>query len=142
MPPRHLPALPPGPLTLASARELGLSDHDWRAAGPRRTQTVRSAAGPTTTRERAALYLMALPPDCASSHVTAAQLWGLPLARAVEDQAELDVIRAPGRANRRPVSLLADTHDRRVRPRNAIALTEAIPLVRPGSGPRWRPVPG
>ena len=35
-------------------------------------------------------------------------------------------------ANRRPVSLLADTLHRRVRPRNAIALTQAITLVRAG----------
>ena len=97
MPSHHLPPLPPGPLTLAAARELGLRDHDWRGAGARRTQTVRSHTEPTTTRERAALFMLALPTDCAFSHVTAAQVWGLPLARAVEDQDELDVIRASGR---------------------------------------------
>jgi hypothetical protein len=58
---------------------------------------VRSTTEPTTTRERAALFMLALPRDCAFSHITAAQLWGLPLARTVEAQDELDVIRDTGR---------------------------------------------
>ena len=33
MPPPQLPPLPPGPLTLAAARQLGLSDHQWRTEG-------------------------------------------------------------------------------------------------------------
>ena len=97
MPSSPTPALPPGPLTLAAARELGLRDHDWRTVGQRRTQTVRSATEPATTRERAALFALALPGDCAFSHVTAAQLWGLPLPRALGEQEELDVIRPSGR---------------------------------------------
>src|SRR4051812_4934278 len=93
MPPPQPPPLPPGPLTLTAARRLGLRDHQWRGAGPLRTQGVRSAAEPLTTRERARLFALALPPDCAFSHITAAQLWRLPLPRPVEGQAELDVIR-------------------------------------------------
>jgi hypothetical protein len=58
---------------------------------------VRSTTEPATTRERAALFMLALPRDCAFSHITAAQLWGLPLARTVEAQDELAVIRDTGR---------------------------------------------
>ena len=46
-PPPQLPTLPPGPLTLAAARQLGLSDHQWRLKGLRRqTQTVRTLTEP------------------------------------------------------------------------------------------------
>ena len=98
MPPPQLPPLPPGPLTLAAARQLGLSDHQWRLKGLRRqTQTVRTLTEPESAHERAALFALALPADCAFSHVTAAQLWGLPLPSAPEGQEDLDVIRATGR---------------------------------------------
>ena len=189
MSPPRPPPLPPGPLTLAAARQLGLHDHEWRLVGPLRTQGVRSAARPVTTRERAELFALALPADCAFSHITAAQLWGLPLPRSMEGQEELDVIRATGRgrverhgclghrggeartivtlhglrvtsladtwvdlgevmkcgldvtdlvvagdevANRRPLAPLATTLAGRVRPRHAVALAEALALVRPG----------
>jgi len=97
MPRPELPPLPTGPLTLAAARDLGLRDSEWRATGPRRTQSVRSTVEPESTGERARLFALALPEDCAFSHVTAARLWGLPLPRTVEDQEELDVIRSSGR---------------------------------------------
>ena len=98
MPPPQLPTLPPGPLTLAAARQLGLSDHQWRLKGLRRqTQTVRTLTEPESAHERAALFALALPADCAFSHVTAAQLWGLPLPSALKGQEGLDVIRATGR---------------------------------------------
>jgi hypothetical protein len=189
MPPPKPPPLPPGPLTLAAARRLGLREHEWRLAGDLRTQGVRSTTRPITTRERAGLFALALPADCAFSHITAAQLWGLPLPRSVEGQEELDVIRATGRgrverhgclghrggeartivtlqglrvtsladtwvdlgevmgrgldvtdllvagdevANRRPLAPLATTLAGRVRPRHAVALAEALALVRPG----------
>ena len=104
MPPPQLPPLPPGPLSLGAARRLGLSDHEWRLPGlRRRTQSVRSLSDPTTTRERAAAFALALPEDCVFSHVTAAQLWGLPLPRTLEAQVALDVIRPTtrGRIERR-----------------------------------------
>ena len=51
MPPPQLPPLPPGPLTLAAARQLGLSDHQWRLKGLRRqTQTVRTLTEPESVR--------------------------------------------------------------------------------------------
>ena len=60
MPPPQLPTLPPGPLTLAAARQLGLSDHQWRLKGLRRqTQTVRTLTEPESAHERAALFALA-----------------------------------------------------------------------------------
>ena len=100
MPPPQLPALPPGPLSLGRARQLGLTDHQWRlAALQRTTQGVRCVDEPSDTRARAAAFALALPADAAFSHVTAAQLWGLPLPAALERQVELDVIR-PSNRNR------------------------------------------
>jgi hypothetical protein len=97
MPP-ELPALPSGPLDLELARRLGLSDHQWRSARLRRvTRSVRSLDALSSTRERAAAYALALPSDAVFSHVTAAQLWGLPLPAELEAQVVLDVIRPTGR---------------------------------------------
>ena len=99
MPPPELPPLPPGPLSLAAARELGLRDHQWRLASlVRQTQTVRALTHATTTRERARAFALALPADCLFSHVSAAQLWGIPLPASLDDQVALDVMRATGKA--------------------------------------------
>ncbi len=93
----HLPPLPPGPLSLAQARRLGLADHQWRLPDLRRTtRSVRSIAEPTTTRQRAAAFALALPADVVFSHLTAAQLWGLPLPAHLEAQVALDVMRPSG----------------------------------------------
>ena len=98
MPPPDLPPLPPGPLSLATARSHGLTDHQWRLPQLlRTTRSVRSVALPTNARERAASFRMALPDDVIFSHVTAAQLWGLPLPRGLENQVELDVMRDTSR---------------------------------------------
>jgi hypothetical protein len=98
MPPPELPPLPPGPLSLATARSLGLHDHQWRLPQLlRTTQSVRSVAEPANVQERAASFLMALPADVTFSHVTAAQLWGLPLPRGLEEQVALDVMRETSR---------------------------------------------
>ncbi|KRE61291.1 hypothetical protein [Nostocoides sp. Soil756] len=97
MPP-VLPPLPPGPLSLDAARDLGLADHQWRMPQLlRTTRSVRSTAPLTELPERAAAFALALPPDVAFSHVTAARLWGLPLPAHLEEQGDLDVIRDTGR---------------------------------------------
>jgi hypothetical protein len=97
MPP-ELPALPPTPLTLEQARRIGLSDHQWRAEELGRvTRTVRCLQAVSSTRERAAAFALALPSDVVFSHVTAAQLWNLPLPAALEAQVLLDVMRPTGR---------------------------------------------
>ena len=59
----------------------------------RTTQSIRSVAEPVDVRERAEAFIAALPADVVLSHVTAAQLWGLPLPRALEQQVALDVMR-------------------------------------------------
>lgn len=61
------------------------------------TQSVRSLDPPATTVDRAKAFALALPPDVVFSHVTAAQLWGLPLPLALEAQVVLDVMRPTGR---------------------------------------------
>lgn len=53
---------------------------------------------PSSVRERAAAFLVALPSDVVLSHVTAAQPWDLPLPRGLEDQVALDVMRESSRA--------------------------------------------
>ena len=84
MPPPELPPLPPGPLSLGAARELGLRDHQWRLSSLlRQTQTVRALTEATTTTERARAFALALPTDCVFSHVSAAQLWGIPDRKSV-----------------------------------------------------------
>ncbi|QIM20312.1 hypothetical protein G7075_02735 [Phycicoccus sp. HDW14] len=98
MPPRRLPPLPGGALSLGSARALGMSDHDWRDERlVRVTEGVRSLYRPADLRERARAFALALPEDCAFSHVTAARLWGIPLPAALERDELLDVMRTSGR---------------------------------------------
>ncbi len=97
MSPRRLPALPGGPLSLGAARVLGLTDHDWRDARLRRvTEGVRALHEPVDLRDRARAFALALPADCAFSHVTAARLWGLPLPAGLEGDGVLDVMRPSG----------------------------------------------
>lgn len=85
--------------TVTSARDAGVSFRRLRAPhllAP--TRSVRVAELPTTSMERAAAFRLALPPDIAFSHVTAAQLWGLSLPSSVERQEALDVMRATSAA--------------------------------------------
>lgn len=75
-----------------------MSDHDWRDDRLLRiTKGVRSLHELVDVRERARAFAVALPEDCAFSHVTAARLWGLPLPAALECGTDLDVIRDTGR---------------------------------------------
>lgn len=85
-------------MSLDAARELGVSEHDWRDGRLLRlTEGVRSLHAPVDLRERARAFALALPQDCAFSHVTAARLWGLPLPASLEQGTTLDVIRDAGR---------------------------------------------
>ena len=73
----------------------------WRLRAPALTiptRSVRSAQAPSTTVERARAFRVALPEDVVFSHVTACQLWDLPLPRRLEGQLELDVMRPKGSA--------------------------------------------
>jgi hypothetical protein len=94
-----LPAeLAKAPFSVAGGRAAGLPS--WRLRHPavdRPTRSVRSAAKPATVAERATAFLVALPSDVAFSHVTACQLWMLPLPKQLEDQVALDVMRPHGR---------------------------------------------
>jgi len=94
---RPLP-LPPrftgAPFAAADARAAGVSD--GRLSGRRLTiptRGVRSADAAAAVGDRAAAFMLALPPDVAFSHLTAAQLWGLPLTRSLESAPGLHLIR-------------------------------------------------
>lgn len=85
-------------MALTTARERGLADHDWRDGRLLRiTRSVRSLHPPADLRERARAFALALPGDCAFSHVTAARLWGVPLPTALEQDDLLDVMRPSSR---------------------------------------------
>ena len=77
------------PFTVAQGREAGL-----------RLRTLRfiDRRVPATVHERAAAFALGLPDDAAFSHVSAAQLLGLPLPTALEAQEVLDVMRPTSRA--------------------------------------------
>ncbi len=67
-----------------------------RAALHTPTRGVRVAEVPETILARVDAFDVGLPKDAAFSHVTAAQLWDLPLPRGLEDRQILDVMRATG----------------------------------------------
>lgn len=56
------------------------------------TRGSRTTSEPATLAERASAFLVAMRGDVALSHVSAAQLWGLPLPRDVQAQHDLDVM--------------------------------------------------
>jgi hypothetical protein len=87
------------PFTVAQGREAGLRLRTLRS--PRLhvpTHGVRMISTPATVQERAAAFALGLPDDAAFSHVSAAQLLGLPLPTALEAQEVLDVMRPTSRA--------------------------------------------
>lgn len=99
MSPRRLPPVPPGALSLGTARAIGLRDHDWRLPElVRITQSVRATRGVDDTLERARAFALALPPDCVFSHLTAARIWGLPVDGPPQGGDVLDVMRASSRS--------------------------------------------
>lgn len=87
-------ALRARPFTVTQWREAGLrAVYLRRAQVHAPTRSVRTASDPSSLRERAAAYAVAMPDDAAFSHVTAALLLGLPLPRSLEAQVFLDVMR-------------------------------------------------
>lgn len=56
------------------------------------TRGSRSVREPATLAERARAFLVAMHGEVALSHVSAAQLWGLPLPRGVQEQHDLEVM--------------------------------------------------
>jgi hypothetical protein len=99
--------LGPGPFSTSRARRLGVPA--VRLGRPDLVQPAwgaRMAAHPTTLTERAAAHLVAMPPNRAFSHLTAAVLWGLPLPLHVE---------AAAAALDAPLHVLAPTADGQAR---------------------------
>ena len=74
----------------------------WRLRAPELTtptRSVRAVGEVDALVDRARAFRVALPGDVVFSHVTACQLWELPLPRRLEDQVELDVMRGTARAH-------------------------------------------
>jgi len=81
------------PFTIAEGSKAGLGEARMYGADLYRpTRSVRTVTEPTSTRDRAAATVLALPDDVAFSHTTAAELWDLPLPRESEG-GRLHVIR-------------------------------------------------
>jgi hypothetical protein len=88
------------PFLASEALALGLTRRRLRAQDlwtP--TRGVRSVKLPTTVFEQAQSFVAAAPKDFAFSHVTAAQLLGIPLPYAVEDDLRIHIV-TPTAANR------------------------------------------
>jgi hypothetical protein len=87
------------PFTVAQGREAGLRLRTLRSTRLHvPTHGVRMISTPATVHERAAAFALGLPDDAAFSHVSAAQLLGLPLPTALEAPEVLDVMRPTSRA--------------------------------------------
>ncbi|MCU1536545.1 MAG: hypothetical protein JWP82_896 [Humibacillus sp.] len=86
--------LPTTPFTVAHGRALGYTDRQLAAdALARPFRGVRSLTPPATLLDRCAALASVLPQGAAFSHLTAAQLHGLPLSYALEADERLHVIR-------------------------------------------------
>lgn len=93
-------SLQSGPFRVADALAAGLSERWLRGPGlwvP--TRGVRSWSVPETLLDRARSFATGVVGDFAFSHITAAQLLGIPLSYSVEDDPRLHIIR-PTTANR------------------------------------------
>jgi hypothetical protein len=89
--PRSLPASIEGrAFSVREARELGVSCRRPDHVSP--TRGVRAAQAPSDVVERARAFQVGLAERTAYSHVTAAELWCLPLPRSLEGQTALDVM--------------------------------------------------
>jgi hypothetical protein len=89
------PELAARPFAVTDARTTGMPR--WRLRAPSLTIPTRSVrtVGPLETSvDRARAFRVALPEDVVFSHVTACQVWDLPLPRWLEGQPMLDVMRA------------------------------------------------
>lgn len=88
------PELAAGPFSVGAAKATGMPR--WRLRPPMLTiptRSVRAVAQVETPVERARAFWLALPDDVVFSHVTACQVWDLPLPRLLEGQPTVDVIR-------------------------------------------------
>lgn len=94
----ELPALlAEGPFSTRQARAHGVRPRLLRDPGlVVVTHGSRTLRAPEGLAERAQAFLVAMHGEVALSHVSAAQLWGLPLPRALQEQQDLDVICASG----------------------------------------------
>lgn len=85
--------LPSAPFSVSTGRALGLTPWQLRApALARPTRGVRTVAPPEALADRARAVHVVLPPGAAFSHLTAAQLQGLPLSYAMEEDTRLHVV--------------------------------------------------
>jgi hypothetical protein len=87
------PHVPSSPFSVAVGRESGLTD--WQLRTPalfKPTRGVRTLAPPEGLVDRSRAVGLVLPPGAAFSHLTAAQLHGLPLSYAMEEDTRLHVI--------------------------------------------------
>lgn len=84
----------------------------WSTRGVRMiqpTRGVRSLEPLAGVGHRAAAFALALPDDVVFSHTTAARLWGIPLPRRLEKDADLHIMR---RAARAPIERLGTVSHR------------------------------
>lgn len=92
------PELTGGAFAVTTARATGMPR--WRLRPPMLTiptRSVRAVGQVDTTVDRARAFRVAMPEDVVFSHVTACQLWDLPLPMQLEGQVSLDVMRATAR---------------------------------------------
>lgn len=85
--------VPPGPFSLAVGRDAGLTD--WQLRAPALfspTRGVRTLTQPESLLDRARAVHLVLPPGAAFSHLTAAQLHGLPVSYSMEEDQRIHVI--------------------------------------------------
>lgn len=123
---RDAKSVPSGPFTLATGRELGLSDKQMRSADLHApTSGVRMTSPPDSMIERARAISLVLPPSAAFSHLTAARLHGWPLSYAMERDDRLHVVDRIDRAHLRRHALVGH---RALHPR-AVVSVDGLPVV-------------
>ncbi len=129
--------LGPNPFTVAEARAVGLGQGRLRGRDLQRPfRGVRVPRGSDELVEgclplpiRAASLLIALPDGAFLSHLTAAELWPLPLPRWREGEAIHVSLRSPARAPRRPGVVGHHVHD----PRTTAVVRAGLPMVDPAT---------
>lgn len=123
---------PTSPFSVAVARGLGLTD--WQLRAPalfKPTRGVRTVTPPGMLVDRARAVGLVLPSGAAFSHLTAAQLHGLPLSYAMEEDTRLHVIHDIGAAQIRRAGVVGH---RALHPR-AIGEVDGLPVV--GMADTW-----
>jgi hypothetical protein len=121
-------ALPTVPFTIAHGRELGLTERQLAAEHlDRPFRGVRSVNPPANLIERAEALMCVLPGGASFSHVTSAQLHGLPLSYALEADDRLHVIRPIDAPHLRRSGVVGH---RALHPR-AVTMAHGLPVVGP-----------